>query len=287
MHDSGGPPHDETPIFSSRRRQRGGTNDVMSVIGLVAGGLIVAIGLVWWFFGRSPEVTVTGTPLVTDSTPAVSTPTPRPAIAQPEPEPDLPELSESDPFVRDRLSSLSSDPVWLDWLGVDDLVGRAVTAVANIGVGASPAEQLPFMQPSDTFTVIQEGERTFVDPASYRRYDAVTSVIASVDVGMAATVYRRLGPLFEAAWRPLGFGEADFDTGLARALGVILSVPVQEGPIELQPSGIIWEYVDPQLESLSAAQKHLLRIGPANARRLQGRARGLATALGIEPIPPQ
>ncbi len=287
MHDSGGgPAPDDTPIFSSRRRQRSGSNDVMTVVGLVAGGLIVAVGLIWWFFGRSPEAPIVGSPRAVDSAAVPTQPAPVPAVAQPQPDANLPELEESDAFVRERLSPLSSDPVWLDWLGIDDLVSRAVTAVANIGVGASPAEQLPFLAPSDTFTVIREGERAFVDPTSYRRYDAVTSVIASVDVGMAATVYRRLGPLFEAAWRPLGFGEADFDTGLARALGVVLSVQVPERPIELQPSGIVWEYVDPELESLSAAQKHLLRIGPANARRLQGRARGLATALGITPIPP-
>jgi hypothetical protein len=39
--------------------------------------------------------------------------------------------------------------------------------------------------------------------------------------------------------------------------------------------------VDPELESLSQAQKHLLRMGPENILRIQSKLRELAKALGI------
>jgi hypothetical protein len=44
---------------------------------------------------------------------------------------------------------------------------------------------------------------------------------------------------------------------------------------------ITWRYEDPGLEDLSPAQKQLLRMGPANVRRVQRQLRALAQALGI------
>jgi hypothetical protein len=41
-----------------------------------------------------------------------------------------------------------------------------------------------------------------------------------------------------------------------------------------------FEFADPQLESLSDAQKQLLRMGPANAKRVRAKLREIETALG-------
>jgi len=38
---------------------------------------------------------------------------------------------------------------------------------------------------------------------------------------------------------------------------------------ELTEGVLVYTYVDPKLESLSAAQKHLLRMGPTNALSIQ------------------
>ena len=46
-----------------------------------------------------------------------------------------------------------------------------------------------------------------------------------------------------------------------------------------------YAYSDPRLESLTPAQKQLLRMGPANVRKIQARLRGIANALA-QPEPP-
>ena len=66
-----------------------------------------------------------------------------------------------------------------------------------------------------------------------------------------------------------------------RAIVEMLRVPVVEGDIELAPSGIVYGFVDPRLEGLSAAQKHLLRMGPQNVRTIHGKLREIADYLAI------
>lgn len=97
-----------------------------------------------------------------------------------------------------------------------------------------------------------------------------------------AELYRRLRPLFEEAYRDLGFRQGSFDGALARAVESLLAVSVPDGPIEVVPAGAnAYEYRDPELEELSPARKHLLRMGPENARRVQAKLRELAEALEL------
>ena len=51
---------------------------------------------------------------------------------------------------------------------------------------------------------------------------------------------------------------------------------------QVRPKGAdAYEYVDPSLESLSSAQKVLMRMGPQNARVVQDKLREIGLALGI------
>ena len=61
----------------------------------------------------------------------------------------------------------------------------------------------------------------------------------------------------------------------------LLGAPVVTGDVELELKVLTYEYLDPELEDLSGAQKQLLRAGPINVARIQGKLRKLAFALGI------
>ena len=73
-------------------------------------------------------------------------------------------------------------------------------------------------------------------------------------------------------------------------IDVLLATPEVEYPVPLQltqvkgpiPSERPWvryEFADPQLESLSAGQKILLRMGPVNHRRLKGKLEAIRAEL--------
>ncbi len=194
----------------------------------------------------------------------------------------LPPLSESDPFFREILAKLSNHPLLALFLEADDLVRKVVVSVANVAEGASPAKQLLHIRPEERFTALETSARTVVDPESYRRYDAPAELFASLDARTVAALYRTLEPLLEEAHGELGLSERrGFRDTLSRAFAVLLAVPVVEGPILLRAVNVNYAFEDPGLEKLSPAQKHLVRMGPANTRRVQKKLTELKAALGL------
>jgi hypothetical protein len=199
-----------------------------------------------------------------------------------EPAEPPPPLEQSDAWLRSEAAGLSSHPSFSGWLASGDLVRRFVASVDNVADGASPRAHLPFLAPREPFRVTTRGGRSVVDPQSFARYDAVAEAVVSLDAARCAALYRRARPLLEEAFRALGPADASFEDRLARGVRVLLATPVPTGDEELVRPKVFYEYADPELESLDPAQKHLLRMGPANVRRIQEKLRELAGALGIE-----
>jgi hypothetical protein len=56
---------------------------------------------------------------------------------------------------------------------------------------------------------------------------------------------------------------------------------VREGPVLVEPDGAVYAFADPKLEALGPVEKHLLRMGPRNARLVQQKAREIETSLGL------
>jgi hypothetical protein len=194
-------------------------------------------------------------------------------------------LPESDSRVRELAGRLSGEPELAKWLQEKDLVRRFTAAVNNIAEGASPRMVLGFLAPTGGFEVTRDrGKPTTIDPRSYARYDTVARVFGSLDAQAAGSVYRELKPLIDQAHREIAPPGQTFDGTFSRAIQHLLSVPIPEGPVEVQPRGALYAYASPELEGLSAAQKHLLRMGPQNMKTLQDKLRELQSALGLPPV---
>lgn len=241
----------------------------------------IGLGLLWLSLrgDQSP-------PPPTESSPARENPAPAPSgreePADIEEVVKLPPLSESDSFLREMLGGLSNHPLLASFLDTDDLVRKIVVSVANVAEGTSPRKQLHHVRPEERFTALETAERIVVDPESYRRYDAPAELFSSLDAAAVARLYRTLEPLFQEAHRELGLSErSGFRDTLSRAIAVLLAVPVVERPIRLRAVSVNYEFEDPALEKLSPAQKHLVRMGPENTRRVQRKLTELAGALGL------
>ena len=201
----------------------------------------------------------------------------------------LPPLDETDPLVRELVGRLSSHPTVAAWLTTDGLILNFAVVTLRIANGESPGNELGSVGPVPAFRPQTSRGRLFVDPSSYHRYDRHASAVSALDARGSARLYATLKPRIVEAYkqlnRPLGSppgGVADdFDPVLERAVLEMLEVPVVEGEIALTPSGIGYAFDDPDLEGLSAAQKHLLRMGPQNVRAIQGKLREIADYLGI------
>jgi hypothetical protein len=216
-------------------------------------------------------------------------PTASPGVERPQPdrrgEPGdqivLPPLEASDPLVRELVGQLSSHPVVAAWLATDGLILNFAVVTTRIVNGESPAQELRAIGPVPPFRPRASREDLFVDVSSYRRYDRYAEAVSALDARGTARLYATLRPRIVEAYQRMGTPPEDVDAVLERAIVELLRVPVVEGPIELAPSGIVYAFVDPELEGLSAAQKHLLRMGPRNVQIIQGKLREIADYLAI------
>jgi hypothetical protein len=193
----------------------------------------------------------------------------------------VPPLDASDDFVRALIRSLSQKPEWAAWLASGDLVRAFVVAVDKVAVGSSPGKELKPAAPAAKFATLGAGRTLRIDPRSYDRYNAMANVVDAIDPEGAARAYRRLRPLLQQAFDELGYTNLSFDDRLAHALGLLVDVPVQEGDVMLRATSVTFQFADEELEALSPAQKHMLRMGPHNMRLVQTKLRAFARAAGL------
>jgi DUF3014 family protein len=212
-------------------------------------------------------------------------PTPRrvPTPLPTEPPIPLPALDQSDSFIRKLVAALSSRPEWVKWLATEGLIHHFVVSVDNVAEGATPKKQVPFLAPKEKFAVVERRGSFYVAPKSYKRYDVLAEVIASLDTKGTAKSYRQLKPLIKDAYRELGYPDRDFDVTLARAIDRLLATPIPRGEVELRQGVKSYRLADPALEKLTPAQKQLLRMGPENMKKVQDKLRALRESLALPP----
>ena len=243
------------------------------VVALVAAAAVVGGGA-WWLL-RTPEQ-----------------PPPPVATAQPEPEPAAAGSGaaadsvppQSPPLdadsARAALEGASPNPLFRSWLA-GDLVRRWVTITANLAENESPRTPLKALAPAGHFSTVERGDQLAIAPQSYARYDAFADAIGSIDAGAVASVYRRLHPVLEAAWRAMGMSARPLDGAAARALRRIAGAKVVDGDVLVRPGDNGYVFADPDLEALGEVDKHLLRMGPRNERILKAKARAILEALAL------
>ncbi len=246
---------------------------VYIAIGTVV-AIIVVVTVIWSFSGGEPE-----------PEPAPPAPPPpvevEPVVTEPEREPIvLPPLVDSDDMVRGMIETLSAHPRLADALATQGVIDTFVTAVVAIANGEIPRGVVDYLEPEEGFAIAEREGRVVIDPASFERYTWSTGVFASLDPNRTAEVYRQLEPLFDEAYRNLGYPDGKFRVALDTAMNRLASTPVPDGYIEVQRGAVFWQFRDASLEALSPGQKHLLRMGPANARMVQSQLREIQAALG-------
>ena len=196
---------------------------------------------------------------------------------------DLPPLPQTDPVVRELVARLSSHPTVAAWLATKGLIANFTVVTLNIAEGRTPTQFLRPIAPRGPFRTMSSREGLFVDPRSYERYNPHGDAIAALDAAGTASLYLTLKPRITDAYRELGYPEGDFDRVLERAIGVLLQAPTLDEKVALSPKSVTYAYSDPSLQSLSPAQKQLLRLGPRNAQAVRGKLEEIAALLELHP----
>lgn len=253
-----------------RRKRRG------SGIVLLAVALAAAAGW-WWWSDRDP---------VRDAAPSVAeAPAAAPApAADAGPRHPLQEAAPAQPLERgdvaSALTGLLGQGAVTAFLHVDDFPRRVVATVDNLGRDHAPPALWPVVPTPGRFSVDAAPEGEAIAARNAQRYAPFVRMATSVDVARAAALYRQMYPLLQQAYRDQGFGNRYFNDRLVEVIDLLLATPepaaapqVQltqvKGPVPSERPWVRYEFADPRLEALTAGQKMLLRMGPANARQLR------------------
>jgi hypothetical protein len=198
------------------------------------------------------------------------------AVESPVAEPPPPVvLDESDATLLQALGHLVGADRLGRWLAPESVVRRIVATVDNIprqtvAMKIRAANPVP-----GAFEVARDGDVVAIGTKNAARYTPYVEALERVDSRQLAGVYLRFYPLFQQAYEELGYPKAYFNDRLVASIDHLLATPEPTGPLLLQQPKVLYEFADPELESLSAGQKTMLRMGPDNARRVKAKLRSL------------
>lgn len=247
--------------------------------------LLLVVGAVWWWLHRPKQVVAEPV----QSMPVQSEPV---AVTEPgeiqhplEPVEEQPADTQDTPAVDpDTLAASALREVFAgklaDWVIPDNLMRRLVATVDNLSHNGRVEPLRPLRAPPTPFAVTRETldaaagtERITIAPTNAARYDGIVGLLANVDAATAVAAYRRIYPQLQQAYEDLGYPGRYFNDRVVEVIDHLLATPEPEGPILLEQPKVLYRFADADLESRSAGQKLLLRIGVDHERTVKNKLR--------------
>lgn len=271
-----------------------------AVLAVVGALVLLAAGASYWWSqrARAPAAPVAA-PVAAAPAPTAPAPAPaaEPAIQHPiEASADtapreLPSIDQSDAVLARALTGLLGSKAVASFLQTDAFVRNAVATVDNLGRAHAAPRLWPVVPAPGRFSIQGSGEQSQVAPANAARYDAFVAFATSIDVARAAALYKAHYPLFQDAYRELGYPKGYFNDRLVAVIDQMLATPEAAGPLAVRLTEVKgpiegadrpwvrYEFADPALQALPAGSKMLLRMGPAHAQRLKAQLRQFRAAI--------
>jgi hypothetical protein len=207
-----------------------------------------------------------------------------PPEAAPPAEP-LPPLNASTTVITQILGGMFGEDVLAALFNSDEFVRRLVVTVDSLTEKKLPRQHLLFKRVPGPFLVAGEGDARSISPDNAARYAPYAQLAMRIETPRLVNLYARFYPLFQEAYAELGKPDAYFNDRVVEVIDNLLATPDVAEPIPVVQPKVFYLYADPELESLSAGQKALLRMGAANAAQVKAKLRALRLALANEPAP--
>ncbi|MGC2462098.1 MAG: DUF3014 domain-containing protein [Steroidobacteraceae bacterium] len=204
-----------------------------------------------------------------------------PAIRNPLPEASggaaapLPALDESDAALHDALADVMGKPAVDRFFKPELLVRHIVVTIDNLSRRHLAVELRPTKPLDGAFIATGNDQQGTIDPANYQRYVPYVQAVQTLDMKRLAALYVRFYPLFQQAYQALGYPNGYFNDRVVVTIDNLLATPDIITDIALVRPNVMYRFADPKLEELSAGQKLLLRMGPANAAIIKVKLREL------------
>jgi hypothetical protein len=248
--------------------------------------LAVAAGGYWWWRSQqtpappppppavAPAATPTAPP-VADAEPSVQHPIEQAPVGSESEKPKpLPKLAESDAAATEALASVFNGKV-PDLFVPKNLIRQIVATVDNLPRDKVAMKLWPVKPASGLMIVANTRDGKAIAPENSARYAPYVRLMEAVDAKKVAAVYVRFYPLFQEAYRDLGYPKGYFNDRLIVVIDHLLATPEVHGQIRLEQPKVLYEFADPMLKAASSGQQILLRMGPENSQKVKAKLREL------------
>ena len=242
---------------------------VALVLGLV--GIAALVYYRWYSQAPAPQPQP---PAPAETMPAPET-EPAPKIQYPVEEParekPLPELSQSDAIVQKALAGLFGEKTLAEFFYLDYIIPRIVVTVDNLPRGKAAQRLMPVKPVAGKFLVTGEEDDLVLNPANYSRYAPYVRLAEAVNVKKIVADYVHFYPLFQKAYKDLGYPTGYFNDRLVEVIDHLLAAPDVQGPVKLVQPSVMYQFAERELEARSAGQKIMVRMGTENAARIKAK----------------
>jgi hypothetical protein len=200
---------------------------------------------------------------------------------------EIPTLQESDSALRAGLVTLVGQPSFDGLFWPKDIVRRLVATVDNLPRGRVSQSLIPVKKAGGKFLVHNEGDALTIDPGNAARYRPYVEMLDAVSSHQAVALYAHFYPLFQQAYKDLGYPSGYFNDRVIVVIDDLLAAPEPASPPRLLEPHLMYQYADPDLEALSAGQKTMIRMGPQNETKVKNKLKDLRKELTNLAVKPQ
>lgn len=245
----------------------------------VLGALLLA-GLGTYFYFQSQDAALEPQEAVQGPAPeAAGEPQIRHPLPEAEADAPLPKLNESDQPLHDALVGVVGEGAVAQYLVPQEVIRHFVVTIDNLPRKKIALDLRPVKATAGRFVASGGGESVVLDSENFARYTPLVRIVQTADTKQVAAVYRRFYPLFQEAYENLGYPSAYFNDRLIEVIDHLLETPEVKSPIKLVQPRVFYQFADPALESRSAGQKLLIRMGSENAEAIKAKLREIRTEI--------
>jgi len=198
----------------------------------------------------------------------------------------LPKLAESDAAAMDALKKLLDPAAIAKLIVPESLIRNFVATIDSLPRDNLSMRVSPVRPAAGTMKTTGHEASLAIAPANDARYAPYVTALESTNTTAVVDTYIRLYPLFQQAYVELGFPNGYFNDRLVEVIDHLLASPEPKAPVKLVSPKVLFLYADADLESRSAGQKIMMRMGAANEARVKAKLREYRAAL-VAKTPPR
>ncbi len=191
----------------------------------------------------------------------------------------LPALMVSDTTMQNMLEDLFG-PASLGKVFYEDaIIHRFVATMDNLPRKSVPARNLPVKPIPGPLVAAGKDDNVTIGAENASRYTPYVQMADAIDAKNLVSAYVHFYPLMQQDYRDLGYPKAYFNDRVIEAIDDLLAAPEATDSLRVVQPKVLYQYADPDLESRSAGQKIMMRMGSENAAKIKSKLREIRREL--------